>query len=42
MSHDEEEIVEGGSFGDPLDDEDLMEPLDDSFAFDDEEEQDKN
>jgi len=40
MSYDEEEI--GGEFGESLDDEELMEPLEDDFDFEDEEEQDKN
>ena len=39
---DNEEEVEGGAFNEGLDDEELMEPLGDDFAFDDEEEQDKN
>ena len=42
MSHDEEETVEGRGFGDPIGDEELLEPLDNDFGLDDEEEQDKN
>lgn len=40
MSHDEEE-VEGG-FEEGIDDEELMEPLDDDFAFEEDEERDRN
>jgi len=40
MSYDEEEV--GGEFSEGLDEEELMEPLDDNFEFEDEEEQDKN
>ncbi|MFA5999653.1 MAG: hypothetical protein WC783_01595 [Candidatus Paceibacterota bacterium] len=40
MSYDEEEV--GGEFNEGLDEEELLEPLDDNFEFEDEEEQDKN
>jgi hypothetical protein len=40
MSYDEEEV--GGEFNEGLDEEELIEPLDDNFEFEDEEEQDKN
>ena len=41
MSHNEEEI-EGGGFSEGMEDDELLEPLDSDFAFEDEEEQDKN
>ena len=41
MSHDEEE-TEGGGFNEGIEDDELMEPLINDFAFEDEEEQDKN